>query len=100
MAQIQVTTKTLNNKASELQRYNGQLNTKINELLNQEKSLCGMWEGDAKEAFDKAFQSDIKQMQNFYKEIGNFVTKLNEIVKKYDEAEKKNVDIATQRKYK
>lgn len=100
MAQITVTTKTLSGKATELQGYNKQLNTQITALQQQEKALCGMWEGDAKEAFDKAFQSDIKQMQNFYEAIGKFVTQLNEIVKNYNAAEAKNVNIASERKYK
>lgn len=98
--QITVTTSTLRNKASSLQSSNGQLKTQITQLQQQESSLCSMWEGDAKTAFDKAFRSDIQQMQNFTKEIDQYVAKLNEIIKSYEEAERRNTQTASQRSYK
>ncbi len=97
--QITVTTSTLKSKASSLQSSNRQLNAQITQLQNQESSLCNMWEGDAKTAFDKAFRNDIQQMQNFTKEIDQYVSKLNEIIKSYEQAESRNTQTANQRTY-
>lgn len=99
MAQITVTTRELKNKATSLQSSNQQLNSQISQLQQQEASLCSMWEGDAKNAFDKAFKSDIQQMQNFYKEIQQYVAKLNEIISSYEQAEQRNTQTATTRSY-
>ena len=98
-SQIIVSTRELNNKSQSLQNSNTRLNQMIDQLRQQEVSLCSMWEGDAKDEFDKAFRSDIQQMKNFYEEIKNYIVKLNEIIKNYDQAEAKNVQIARERKY-
>lgn len=100
MAQITVTTSQLKSKISTLQSYNRQLNTQISQLQNQERSLCSMWEGEAKNTFDAAFNKDIQQMQNFYKAIEQYVAKLTEIVKSYEQAEAKNTQTANTRSYK
>ena len=99
MAQIQVTSSQVKSKADMLNNYNKQLSTQIDSLQQQEGSLLRMWEGEAKNAFHKAFTSDIQQMKNFYLEINNYVAKLRDIVKSYEEAERKNIQIATDRPY-
>ena len=99
MAQIQVTSSQVKSKADMLASYNKQLNSQISVLQQQKNSLLTMWEGEAKNAFSKAFDSDIKQMQNFYAEMNNYVAKLREIVNSYEQAEAKNVRIATDRTY-
>ena len=86
---IQVTTATLKNKANELKNLN-----------SAESSLNGMWEGEAKDAFHKAFSQDITQMHNFYNAIEQYVQKLEQIAAAYEKAEKKNTSTATTRKYK
>ncbi len=98
-SQIIVSTRELNSKSQSLQSSNTQLNRMIDQLQQQELSLCSMWEGDAKDEFDKEFRKDIQQMKNFYEAIKNYILKLNEIIKNYDQAEAKNVQIAKERKY-
>ncbi len=100
MAQFTVTTALLNQKAGELRSSNRNLTTQINNLKSQHAALNGMWEGDAKQAFDKAFNQDIQQMQNFYTEIEHYIAKLAEVAKNYEQAEAKNVEIAHVRTYK
>lgn len=97
--QFTVTTAQLNQKAGELRNSNRSLTTQIETLRNQHNSLNGMWEGDAKNAFDKAFNRDIQQMQNFYNEINKYVDKLTEIAKNYEVAENKNLTRAVERTY-
>ncbi|MCI8917703.1 MAG: WXG100 family type VII secretion target [Eubacterium sp.] len=100
MAEFTVTTSELNQKAGELRANNRNLTTQIENLKSQHAALSSMWEGDAKQAFDKAFNSDIQQMQNFYKETENYAVKLIEIAKTYEQAEAKNVEIGHVRTYK
>lgn len=100
MAEFTVTTSELNQKAGELRANNRNLTTQIENLRNQHSALNGMWEGDAKQAFDKAFNNDIQQMKNFYEETARYADKLMEIAKTYEQAEAKNVETAHVRTYK
>ena len=52
MAEFQVTASTLKQKAEELSTLNNNFAKKVEELMASEKSLSGMWEGQAKEAFE------------------------------------------------
>ena len=58
MAEFQVTASTLKQKAEELSTLNNNFAKKVEELMASEKSLSGMWEGQAKEAFENAFNTD------------------------------------------
>ncbi len=96
---ITVTTTTLNSKASELKSLNNNFRSQINNLKSVESSLNSMWDGEANDAFHKAFTKDITQMNNFYNAIEKYVQALQEIAKKYDAAEQKNASTATKRAY-
>lgn len=96
---IQVTPKTLTNKANELKSLNSRFKNQYENLKATESRLNGMWEGEAKTQFHNAFSKDIVQMQNFHDLIDRYVQSLNQIAAKYQAAESKNVSIASQRKY-
>ena len=49
MAEFQVTASTLKQKAEELSTLNNNFAKKVEELMASEKSLSGMWEGQAKD---------------------------------------------------
>lgn len=97
---ITVNTSTITSKAGELKTLNSSLKKQIEELISTENSLNSMWEGDANDAFHKAFQQDITQMNNFYNAIEKYVSSLQEIVKTYEKAESANLNTANTRKYK
>lgn len=97
---ITVTTSTLKTKASELKNFNGQFKQKVESLVSEEGSLNSMWDGEANDAFHKAFQKDVNQMGNFYKTIEKYISSLQEIIKQYESAEKMNLSTATKRSYK
>jgi len=99
MAFFQVTSRELRNKAENLRGLNGQFRAKCNELDSQEQELCSMWEGEAKNAFDKAFKSDEAQMDNFYNLIEQYCVALENIATKYDQAEMMNTSTAQTRSY-
>ena len=91
MAEFTVTPSELKNKATELQKLNAQLKTKIGELEQAESSLSNMWEGESHDAFSAAFKRDKVQMDNFHAAIEKYVTALNQIAARYETAESRNV---------
>ena len=93
MAEFQVTASTLKQKAEELST----LNNKVEELMASEKSLSGMWEGQAKEAFENAFNTDAGKMNQFKAAVDEYYSRLLTIVSQYEQAESKNVSVGTTR---
>lgn len=100
MSGFTVTATELKNKAEELRNYNNQFKTSVTNLENREGALQGMWEGEAKEAFHTAFQSDKAQMTNFFNAIEQYINKLEAAAAKYAQTEAANVEIARTRVYK
>lgn len=99
MAEILVTASELTSKAGTLRTYNSNFKSRVGELEQQETRLVGMWEGEAKNAFHKAFTSDKQQWDNFYNLIEQYCAKLEEIAKRYEKAEAENTNIASTRSY-
>ena len=99
MALIRVTSQELRSKASELRNLNGQLKGQTAEFQGGAHELAGTWEGEAKQAFVKATESDKQQMDRFAELVEKYCQALEEAAKRYDEAEAKNAQIASARKY-
>lgn len=99
MGQIIVTSSQLRAAADELRNLNNQFSTQVGKLEASENMLNSQWEGEANDAFHKAFASDKEQMNNFYTLINQYCEMLENIAIKYDEAESRNVDTATTRVY-
>lgn len=98
--QITVSTAQMKNKAAELKNLNTRFKREIESLRRAEGSLNGMWDGQARDAFHKAFIGDTVQMDNFYNAIEQYVHKLTEIAEAYEKAERANTNTATTRSYK
>lgn len=94
MAEFTVTASEVSKKAEELKALNGQYRTVIEELEAEAKTLKGMWEGPAHDAFEAAFSKDCIQMTNFYNAIEQYCVTLSEIAANYGNTENKNVSIA------
>ncbi|MCC8162187.1 MAG: WXG100 family type VII secretion target [Lachnospiraceae bacterium] len=99
MALIRVTATQLKAQAEELRTLNSQFKDQVTELETCETNLAGMWEGEARDAFHNAFNSDKTQMTNFYTLIEQYVAKLLTIAAKYEQAEGTAEEIATVRNY-
>lgn len=97
MAEFTVNGMELESKAAELKNLNASFLNVVNELETQETALLGMWEGEAKEAFHKAFTSDKTQMTNFYNAIEKYIAVLQNAAAHYNNAEAKNLQIANTR---
>ena len=94
MAEFQVTASTLKQKAEELSTLNNNFAKKV---MASEKSLSGMWEGQAKEAFENAFNTDAGKMNQFKAAVDEYYSRLLTIVSQYEQAESKNVSVGTTR---
>ena len=99
MSFFQVTSSELRSKAGQLSELNSQFRSKAACLGEQEMALCGMWEGQAKDAFHQAFTRDRQQMEVFYQLIAQYIQALFEISHIYDQAEARNREIAAARNY-
>ena len=100
MALIQVSAAELKAKAGELRNLNSQFKTQVGNLESQEQTLISMWEGEARDAFNTAFNNDKMQMDNFYNLIEQYCAALEAIAAKYELAEAQNVSTAASRTYK
>lgn len=100
MAEIRVTSKELKNKAEELRRLNSNFKNAVETMTQNEKSLMGMWDGEAKDAFHKAFESDRVQMDTFYTTIEQYCRALENDAANYEKAEQRNLATAAKRTYK
>lgn len=99
MGLIQVSAPELRAKAGELRNLNSQFKTQVGSLESQEQTLIGMWEGEARDAFNTAFNNDKTQMDNFYNLIEQYCVALENIAAKYEMAESQNVSTAATRTY-
>lgn len=99
MGLIQVSAAELKAKAGELRNLNSQFKSQVGSLESQELTLIGMWEGEARDAFNNAFNNDKAQMDNFYNLIEQYCVALENIAAKYEMAESQNVSTAAARTY-
>ena len=99
MAFFQVTPAELRSRAGRISELNSQFKAKETELSEQEASLCGMWEGGAKDTFHQAFTRDRQQMDVFHQLISQYVQALLEIAARYEQADARNREIAAARSY-
>ena len=99
MSLIRVTAEQLTTGANELENLNQQFRASVSQLESLEGTLNGMWDGEANDAFHRAFTNDKVQMTNFYNAILVYVQRLEEIANRYKTAEAQNKDIAEKRNY-
>ena len=94
MAEFQVTSTEVQSKAAELQQIAKQMRTKIDELGQLEKTLAGMWEGEAHDAFHSTYEQNEQKMLLFVNALEKYFLTLYEIAVKYHNSEVKNVQTA------
>ena len=97
MSFFQVTSAELRKKAEQLKGLNTRFRGSVDSMQQTEQSLKSMWEGEANDAFHKAFVNDRGRMDQFHAAIEKFIEALLVIAAKYEEAEKKNTHTATVR---
>lgn len=98
MAEIKVTPKELRNKAQELQNLNKQFRSEVEKMVGYRTQLDSMWDGEARMAFDKAFDTDKAKWDTFARNIDDYVQKMIETAETYETAEQNNLQTASTRK--
>lgn len=94
MAEIMVTAAQLRERAETLRQLNESFKTQIELLQTSETNVCSMWEGEAKQAFQTAFDQSKVKMDSFKQAIDQYVNALLQIAQKYETAEQQNIQIA------
>lgn len=74
-------------KREELLMLNQNLKQELDAMINMEDELCTMWEGPAKEAFDKQFKKDFFYMYSFCTLIDTFALSIEAIIDLYKMAD-------------
>ena len=97
---IKLTQSALSKKKNELESLNTQLKNQIKEMNTTEKSLLGMWQGDAAKAFDAAYDKDGQSFDKFTALVTKYAGALESIMSLYEKAEQKNIQTAKKRSYK
>ena len=98
MAEIKVTPQELKTKAETLQqRLNTQFRSEVEKMVGYVSQLNGMGEGEAKEAFNKAFNDDKAKMDLFAQNIDKYAQALIESAGQYESAEQMATSLASQR---
>lgn len=98
MAEIKVTPRELRNKAQELQNLNKQFRSEVEKMVGYQTQLDSMWDGEARTAFDRAFDTDRSKWDTFARNIDDYVQKMLETAETYETAEQNNLQTASVRK--
>ena len=94
---FEVTAAELKNAASVLTEKNGQFVSAVNELEGLQQELKGMWEGEANNAFNNAFQTDKGKWTQFSQTVTQYIQALQNIAQTYEQTEATNTATATSR---
>lgn len=99
MANIQLTFSQMRQKADELERKNKELRAEASQMQSHQQRLTQSWDGEANDAFDKAFRSDMIQFANFSRLIDDYIRVLRTAISEYEKAELANKQLASDRSY-
>lgn len=94
MGIIRVTAEELKARANSLRELNSNFQTQINNLESCEQRLAGMWEGEARDAFDNYFKQNKAKFDKFYQVISQYCDAMDQIAAKYQQAEQTNISLA------
>lgn len=99
MAQYEVTNAQLTQVQNQLTTDNEQFIQKVSALEGKQQELKNMWQGEANNAFDAAFNSDKEKWTTFANLMKQYIEALGKIAAAYSKAEAANVDTAKNRTY-
>lgn len=96
---FELTFKAMRDKATELEKWNTELTKLTSDLRGHQQRLTKAWDGEANDIFDKAFNSDMVQFDNFARAIREYVQALRAAADEYERMENANKQIASERTY-
>lgn len=86
---IKINTKTLSNDTESLQKHLNQVQKKIEAMLDDVSEMNNMWSGSANDAFNRAFQEDIKLLMELSNSLQEIIYYEATARKEYDDCENK-----------
>ena len=99
MSKFSVTATELVSAANMLSEDNNQFRARVNDLVTCASELASMWEGEANNQFNTAFNNDQERWSEFAVLIDQYVEALNAVARAYAQAEETNVSTAATRTY-
>lgn len=99
VSKIQLTESNLKKKKADLEDLNSQLKKQLRDLDSTEKTLMGMWVGDAAKAFNNTYEKDGASFEKFTDLVVKYVGALETIMKLYEKSERTNIQTAKKRSY-
>ena len=99
MSKFSVTANELITTASYLSENNNEFRNRVNNLIECAAELASMWEGEANNQFNNAFNTDQERWTEFAQLIDQYVSALERVAQTYATAEETNVSTASTRTY-
>lgn len=96
---LTVTSQKLRETAANLRRLNSQLRSELNNMSSRERSLNGMWDGQANDTFHAAYEHDVREYNDFIQAIEEYINALLQAADEYERTESRNQSIASSRTY-
>ena len=97
MADIKVSTQQLRNVASQLSTMKSRLVNEASAMRTNQRTLTGQWDGPSNEAFDRAFNRNVSEFENFNNLVQDYINALNNYAAQYERMEQENQNIAATR---
>lgn len=97
MADIKVNTQQLRNVASQLSQMKGRLVNEASTMRSNQRTLTSQWDGPSNEAFDRAFNRNVSEFENFNNLVQDYINALNNYAAQYERMERENQNIAATR---
>jgi WXG100 family type VII secretion target len=99
MGKLQVTAQQMDSAIRNLRSNNEQFRNRVNDLVSKQQELRSQWQGDANEAFNRAFETDKGKWDQFAELIDRYIEAMERIKQAYIKAEDTNKGTATTRSY-
>lgn len=87
--QIKINTSSLNRDAGQVDAYIRKIRTEMGRMKSNVEAMDKMWDGPGSEAFKKAFQDDMKDLETIIKNLEQVHTYEVNAKKKYESCESK-----------
>lgn len=84
---IEIETRSLRQDRDMIQEQTERLRAEVTRLSEAMEELAGMWEGPAKESFQKQFRADYDLIQEFLGEMDQYVQAMSYAEQEYDKCE-------------
>lgn len=94
---IKTNTKNLRNGATKVKSELATIKTELTRLRSEGKKLNSYWSGTGHDEFEKKFNNDCDEVQDFIAEVEKYYTDIEKVAQNYEAGEKAVVNLASTR---